>query len=888
MNIINDPWETLGGGYSQLIGQNLGQGLAQLAQHKIGQKLEQRQQSKLIDALSKTGNFTPESARAAVLMAGTHPASLPHVLQMFGHNPEEMQIQQMGNNEVATQPYQQQSSQMQQQPMKMEQQTRQQQPIIDQTGIANLQKLFQQQQDPLQQLQNPMINQVMQQSGRGYGQSGQPGNIPPFDQGQLTKILGRPTPPEENQPIIPNGIPIQQVAQQGYGTREPKRFGFGSFGGTPAQQLAQEKYAHQLEREQIEDIRRQEEALEKRNYKQQAIISKKNEPFKKELDKMFLRDYNMVDLAQEAKQLIATEQTRSGLSSYVPLVFGSAETQELDKIYNQLALSIAVEARGPLTGPKIAAGKAVKPNMQQTIETQNYLLDKIIEKGNREGIGLQNIVDKLKEENNGEEPANLGDKAMNEWRKIYMPGGKVPDQPHKNAVGQINGKGNQESSFPMANELGSIAKNVVGPIIGAAGATGAGAVTGLTNLADLGLAGINYGLGKAGYESPMLNKIRSYIPTSEKLMNKMDEATGGLTKPRGPIGNAIRNMAEIFGSLATMPQAAGVKYIAKGINLLGASPKVASMATKMIMPFSGLAVSTGKALKYALYGQAGAETAKALGFGPLTQAVSRVAFAHTFANPNTRTGLKELASNNYNVVKKELGSTTFDASEIGHNIKQLEKAAIREGTTHATELDEITKSVKNSLENPLLFSSNGSPRLAINDAIALKQNLNKRYGWSEKPSIVLGKGAELKSSRDYLPEAMRKPLGNIIRNVDASIENALKDKPNAAKLYAEAEDIYKGLGAAGKWTEWLSNIQKQHSNNSHGWKHNLYTGIKSIAAGSAKQVTQMVDLFKKYPPARKYWLNAWKEAERGNRAGWVLSVTKLGSAINQYEEKSKD
>ena len=888
MNIINDPWETLGGGYSQLVGQGLGQGLAQLAHHKIGQKLEQRQQSKLIDALSKTGNFTPESARAAVLMAGTHPASLPHVLQMFGHNPEEMQIQQMGNNEVATQPYQQQSSQMQQQPMKMEQKTRQQQPIIDQTGITNLQKLFQQQQDPLQQLQNPMINQVMQQSGRARGQSGQPGNIPPFNQGQLAKILGQPTPQEEAQPMMPNRMPIPQVATQNYGTNAPKRFGFGGFWGTPAQQLAQEKFAHQLEREQIEDTRRQEEELGKRNDKQQEIISRKNEPFKKELDKMFLRDYNMVDLAQEAKQLIATEQTRSGLASYLPLVFGSPETQELDKIYNQLALAISTEARGPLTGPKIAVGKAVKPNMQQTIETQNYLLDKIIEKGNREGIGLQNIVSKLKEENDGREPANLGDKAMDEWRNIYMPGGKVPDQQRKNAVSQVNRQGNKEQSFPMAHELGEIAKNIGGPILGNTGAAMAGGLTGLTNLVDFGLGGINYGLGKAGYESPILNKIRSYIPTSEKLINKMDEATGGLTKPKGPIGEAIRKMAEVFGSIATIPQAAGVKYIAKGINLLGASPKVSSMATKMIMPFSGLAVPTSKALKYALYGQAGAETAKAFGAGPLVQAVSRVAFAHTFANPNTRTGLKELANNNYNGVKKEIRASTFEASEIEHNIKQLEKVSIREGTTHKKELDEITKSVKDSLENPMLFGANGSPRLAINDAISLKQNLNKRYGWSERPSIVLGEGAELKSSKDYLPEAMRKPLGNIIRNVNASIEDALKDKPNAAKLYAEAEDIYKGLGASGTWTKWLADAQKMRSSNAHGWKHNLYTGAKSITFGSAKRGTQMVDLFTKYPPAKKYWLNAWKEAERGNRAGWVLNVTRLGSAINQYEEKSKD
>jgi hypothetical protein len=234
--IIDYPTRSIGLGASlgSSLGQGIGGGLAQILQNKV----EKVQQNKLAKALMATKNFTPEQARA---------------IAMFQNNPEVAQ-KMMGlfGTEAPEQQYAQQN---QQQPMS--QQIQQRQPQIDQTGIANLQKLISPQRENAL-YKNPMIEGLMQSMGLAHGQKGQPGYMPSFSQDQLSKILGQPTPEEANQPILQEKMPIPEVTNQPFKTArmplgkrlENRKMELQEQKATKQQELQEKKQAAQEEKEQ--------------------------------------------------------------------------------------------------------------------------------------------------------------------------------------------------------------------------------------------------------------------------------------------------------------------------------------------------------------------------------------------------------------------------------------------------------------------------------------------------------------------------------------------------------------------------------------------------------------------------------------------------------------
>ena len=411
--IINDPYAR-GGGLGAAFGGGLGAGLNQALQHKLNDILDTQKQSKLSKALQQTGNFSPQQAEV-ISMFHANPVAAQRMMALFGQPAEEQQ-----------------------------QQIPQQMPIqqIDQTGIDNLQKLMAPPQQ--QQFQNPMIENAMQSMGMAHGQPGQPGYMPNFTQDQLSKILGQPTPEEANQPLLPERMPIPQVggevpAQAGFGTQRPRKT-FGAFGETPQMQLAREKLAQQKETV------------------AQKKIDSSNKKFKESLSKSYMDAFNMRQSAEEALGLIETGQTRSGLTGYAPLWGAGAETRELAKIYEDLALSLSASQRGPLSKAKIVAARATKPSLDMPIEAQKYMLNRIIDKANREGIALDDISEKIIADNDGKEPADLEQKVLQEWKKIYMPGGKVaaPINPSGGSTPPMNQPENAvEYATRLAGGVGS-------------------------------------------------------------------------------------------------------------------------------------------------------------------------------------------------------------------------------------------------------------------------------------------------------------------------------------------------------------------------------------------------------------------------------------------------
>ena len=845
--VIDDPYARGGGGVAgEKFGKSIGSALEGLANRKIQHLEERYQRSQMLKDLAmqtrmqqaqqqgdissgrrqwEEAGFTGKDAALLHLLKGN--PKLAEVVMALGGNQNAESQQQVPHGQVP-----------------QGQVPNGQAP--DETGWNNLQRLMTP--NKQQQPNNQLMQQLMQQSGLAHGQQGQPGYMPKIGQDQLSRILGNSTPEEEAQRYEPERMPIPQVGKDvpssaGLSTNQPRK----RFGGSGKSGITEEKLSMAKQKE----------------------ITTEYKKFKEDVSKAAQNSETMIDLAERAKALINTGKARSGMAGNLPVEwsFAGKDTRNLDKIYNQLAAAIEAKRGGPMSKAKIFFAKAQKPSMNMPVEAQLTMLDEIIHDSKNDELRLNSIVSNMLEENDWVTPKGLREKAVKEWQSK-----REKWSPVENTQQQ---KGTQQQE---TNALGD-ALGYVGPALGIAAAIPVGAATGLANIGGAALGGANYIANAMGKEIPYAKEIQGKLPTSENVLGALDKATGGFTAPKGPWTEVGRSIAEVFGSLASGPQgmvSKAIKPIQGLLKYIGTPEKAIKATGKMILPFSGLALPAQKALKFALYGEAGAKGAEALGAGPLVQSISRMAFAHTAANPNTRNLLQKTAAKNYEEATEIFKPVTVSAERMQSIVNDLGKQFTRQGVTHKEELKEIMTSVKDSLKE----AKNG--KVALNDLIAVKQNLNKRFGWSEKQAVFIGKDSALKQSRDYLPEGLRKPLGRIIGEVKGEIEKAAKAYPKGASLYAEAEDMTKGLAASGTWTKWLNDIESSAKHvEHHGMMHNVYKGAKVGLANMTKRGTQMHDLFAKYPEARKYWLKAWRDAERNNRAGWLLNASRLGKIIDQ-------
>lgn len=185
--IINDPYGSFGGGLGAEFGAGAKQGIGQMLQYKMKDVLDKYQQGLFEKTLNSTRNFTPEHAHAIAEMYRRNPAAAVNMMKLFG---------------TKEAPEYQQDSQLRQQFAPQQ--------SIDDTGIQNLQKLMEPQQ---QQFQNPMVANIMQQMGIAHGQPGQPGYMPPLSGNQVASIL---QPPQQEQvqqaggASLPQRVPLYQ------------------------------------------------------------------------------------------------------------------------------------------------------------------------------------------------------------------------------------------------------------------------------------------------------------------------------------------------------------------------------------------------------------------------------------------------------------------------------------------------------------------------------------------------------------------------------------------------------------------------------------------------------------------------------------------------------
>jgi hypothetical protein len=566
------------------------------------------------------------------------------------------------------------------------------------------------------------------------------------------------------------------------------------------------------------------------------------------------------------------------------------ETRELEKQYNLLAGLIDARRPGPMSRARIFFAKARKPSLDMPIEAQENLLDENIYDATHDGLAMQHIVANLMEKHGGKTPPMLRESAFNEWEKSR--GNWSPVDDNDNQQRQQYAKDERENPLQWLTRQA----------IGGASDIASGFATGYPNLASALSGGADLASETlTGKKIPYVEEAREYIPTAEKVSKKISDWTNGYTAPRGPMGAQVSEVLQTFGSLFGGNL---IGPIQKGLGLVGFGAKAMSKAAglKVLLPFSGTSMPLAKAAKAAIAGHLGAKTIEGFGGGPLPQTIGRLAFMHAAANPSTRAVLGKTAAEKYTNAKSLFADDKLDVRNVLARTTQLEDKLLRQGVPHREEMmaiinetkDALRKVAKTKTVNKVINKTSGATRKAqvttydmpVNDLIKLKQNLNKRYGWSETPNLQIGPDATIKATKSYLPKELREPLGALISEVKHGIARAGEKNPEAFKHFAEAEDITKGLANVSEVTRSFDKMWERP--NTLGHHAPLTWGLIGLLKGGAeslKQATGLYDLMAKYPQAPKIVMNLWIAAEKESAPALIKNLSELDKLYRHSKKK---
>jgi hypothetical protein len=206
-----------------------------------------------------------------------------------------------------------------------------------------------------------------------------------------------------------------------------------------------------------------------------------NDKFNEELDKSADDDRLMKMRAEEALQLLDKGTTRSGVAGMLPLglTMANEDTRVLDKIYAELASSVASKGTGPLSRARIKLAERQKPSLDMPVEGQRQLLQRIIEQADNRGLAMEGIRDRVLEENGYGAIPGLRQRVLNEWKANYL--GKEGEG------GEISREGGGQKPQDQNVLLWAARQGVSGVANYASGAIG-----GLGDIAGAGLGLANY------------------------------------------------------------------------------------------------------------------------------------------------------------------------------------------------------------------------------------------------------------------------------------------------------------------------------------------------------------------------------------------------------------
>ena len=162
---------------------------------------------------------------------------------------------------------------------------------------------------------------------------------------------------------------------------------------------------------------KKQESEEKRREKRQSTINATNKTYNEALDKAYNINQKIADLGEELKELAKTGKVASGLEGQLkPQWLLNDESRRFDAIGQELATLIAAQSGVP-TNFKIKLAQASKPNLTHSTKTQIELADHLINQ-TKKVAGRAEIRNKLIEENNGEQPANLASMVEKQYKEM--------------------------------------------------------------------------------------------------------------------------------------------------------------------------------------------------------------------------------------------------------------------------------------------------------------------------------------------------------------------------------------------------------------------------------------------------------------------------------------
>lgn len=722
---------------------------------------------------------------------------------------------------------------------------------------ANLLEMFRQAKDPhLYELMRSLEANQGQQGGGGVqdlnnmmaqmGTGQQEAQSLPYQQPQAQQQMA----PQQQQQQIP-----QQQVQQPMMQQQRQ----GRFGGqylNPQQQIAN-----------------------------QRRIDASSKKFRENLDNTFTELGNTVEDAKRALQLIKKGTTRSGITGMLPLglTMANADTRELQKVYETLALNLSASTRGILSKAKIEAARATKPSLDMPVEAQVRLLNRIIQQAENGGMALGRIKDQLIEENGGLIPEGLETKVHQIYRQLY------PQGTNSQRVGTQQDETEQQGAAGPQEE--NLLANLTRKGISGASRVLAGAAGGLGDIAGAAVGGVNY---LSGGRTPNYEELGKKIPlpwTSEQIAQGIDKFTGGYTKPQGGFEELTDDILSTFGSLF-MPGKA-LTHVVGAIGKAGVGANLAQKTGKILLPFSGIQMPATQALKLAAGGELAAKTASAMGAGTGTQTLTRMAFMAGAGTKGGRSALTEEASTLLNEAKQEFGSQKVNVKHTLGELTRFENEVKRAALPDKDYMLGLTKELKDGLlmskkekaiptvVNKMRGTIKNVPTTTyeqpVTALIDMKKGLNTRFSWTERPVF--------EGSKEYLPKHWRTPLHELIDIIQKPIVRAGQKNVEAGAKYLQGNDIWKGVHDASDITKW---IRKGSESIKLSPSTSIAKDVLKLVSGGvvkgAYELSRMKDMFIRFPQGRKYYLAMMDAALHQNRAAFVQNLARIDQLAKQIEE----
>lgn len=357
-----------------------------------------------------------------------------------------------------------------------------------------------------------------------------------------------------------------------------------------------------------------------------------------------------------------------------------------------------------------------------------------------------------------------------------------------------------------------------------------------------------------GSEIPGVSTAQEYLPTSQKIREKVTEPlTGEYLKPRGGFEETLDTLVGDVASLLTP-----VGIASKGAALTGRA------LGKTALKAAGAGL-VGKGVGEFFGPEAGA-IAKGVTLGLGSTAFGRKALTKQM---NTDYGAADFAIP-HKARLKDISLRT----KIGHDIKVISKGVSPNKDSMLNVLEGVKKN----------FAKDGT--IGVKDVWSLKRNVNE---WLRDPQIE---------------RSVKNQLAKTVGDLNQSLGKYAQTNSEFSVPFYRAEELYKGLNDASQLSQFLqknATVQKalQHwaplsfagTVLTRGLGVPVGTALKGLgvsgaAAIGAREAVKFGELFAKNPTARKFYIHAVKASAIGDAAAAAKNLKAFDQAAATFEQQS--